>query len=267
MDHPSPPTSLVLSIICESVPRPAVHPIHAVATPSLLLVDLPVLVGVGVSTPAQAAEVAAVADGVIVGTALVRRLLDGGGPEVAGAFVAELRAGLDTAAALFYAEGIHAVGIDRIIGQAGVAKATFYHHFPSKDELVRTYVAEQDRLGRAAVQELPDQAPRETVLAIFDGIRSLASEPGYRGCPYINAAAEHPAAAGSVRKAIDEHRRWSRDTIRELLIADSQPDPDRTTDILIALYDGLLVSSHLDDLTDLADLTRDAVNRILDAPR
>jgi tryptophan synthase alpha chain len=60
--------------------------------------DLPVLVGVGVSTPAQAAEVAEVADGVIVGSALVRRLLDGGGPDAAGAFVAELRAGLDAAA-------------------------------------------------------------------------------------------------------------------------------------------------------------------------
>jgi tryptophan synthase alpha chain len=61
------------------------------------LTDKPVLVGVGVSTPDQAAEVARVADGVIVGSALVRRLLDGGGPEGAGAFVAELRAGLDAA--------------------------------------------------------------------------------------------------------------------------------------------------------------------------
>jgi tryptophan synthase alpha chain len=62
------------------------------------LTDTPVLVGIGVSTPAQAAEVAAVADGVIVGSALVRRLLDGGGPEAAGAFVTELRVGLDAAA-------------------------------------------------------------------------------------------------------------------------------------------------------------------------
>jgi tryptophan synthase alpha chain len=61
------------------------------------ITDKPVLVGVGVSTPEQAAEIASVADGVIVGSALVRRLLDGGGPEAAGAFVAELRAGLDRA--------------------------------------------------------------------------------------------------------------------------------------------------------------------------
>src|SRR5437868_880807 len=57
--------------------------------------DLPVLIGVGVSTPEQAVEVCAEADGVIVGSALVRRLLDGGGPEAAAAFVGELRAGLD----------------------------------------------------------------------------------------------------------------------------------------------------------------------------
>jgi tryptophan synthase alpha chain len=61
--------------------------------------DKPVLIGVGVSNAAQAAEVAEVADGVIVGSALVRRLLDGGGPTAAGAFVAELRAGLDGAGA------------------------------------------------------------------------------------------------------------------------------------------------------------------------
>ena len=59
------------------------------------LTDMPVLVGIGVSNAAQAAEVAEVADGVIVGSALVRRLLDGGGPEAAGEFVTELRAGLD----------------------------------------------------------------------------------------------------------------------------------------------------------------------------
>jgi tryptophan synthase alpha chain len=57
--------------------------------------DRPVLIGVGVSNPQQAAELAAVADGVIVGSALVRRLLDGGGPEEAAAFVRQLRTGLD----------------------------------------------------------------------------------------------------------------------------------------------------------------------------
>lgn len=54
---------------------------------------------------------------------------------------------LDAATRLFYEGGIHAVGIDRIIAEAGVAKATFYNHFPSKDDLVVAYLEEIDRLG------------------------------------------------------------------------------------------------------------------------
>jgi tryptophan synthase alpha chain len=57
--------------------------------------DMPVCVGVGVSTPAQAAELCEVADGVVVGSALVRRLLDGGGPEGAASFVRSLRDAID----------------------------------------------------------------------------------------------------------------------------------------------------------------------------
>ena len=61
------------------------------------MTDTPVCIGIGVSSPAQAAEVCAEADGVVVGSALVRRLLDGAGPAGAAAFVAELRSGIDQA--------------------------------------------------------------------------------------------------------------------------------------------------------------------------
>jgi AcrR family transcriptional regulator len=170
---------------------------------------------------------------------------------------------LDTATNLFYAEGVHAVGIDRIIADARVAKATFYNHFPSKDELVRAYIEEQDQLGREAVARLPDESPREKVFAIFHRIAEAARQPGYRGCPFLNAAAEYPDPGSPVRKAVDNHRRWNRALLRELLAADGHPDPARTADILVVLGDGLLVSGDLDDATKLAALTRDAVARVL----
>jgi AcrR family transcriptional regulator len=170
---------------------------------------------------------------------------------------------LDTATRLFYAEGVHAVGVDRIIAEARVAKATFYNHFPSKDELVRAYIEEQDRLGRAAVAQLPEKPPRKRVFTIFDRIAEAARRPGYRGCPFLNAAAEYPDPASPVRKAVDDHRRWNRDRLRELLAADGHPEAARTADILVVLGDGLLVSGELDDPTELVALTRDAVARVL----
>lgn len=173
---------------------------------------------------------------------------------------------LDTATDLFYAEGVHAVGVDRIIAEAGVAKATFYHHFPAKDQLVRAYVEEQSQLRRVAVAQLPPRPPRDTLLAIFDFIAELAREPGYRGCPFINAAAEYPDPYSPVRLAIGEHRRWIRGVMRDLLVADGRHDADRTADILVVAGDGLLVGGHLDDPTELHTLIHDAVSRVLDAP-
>ncbi|HEY3141791.1 MAG TPA: TetR/AcrR family transcriptional regulator [Acidimicrobiales bacterium] len=174
---------------------------------------------------------------------------------------------LDTATRLFYAEGVHAVGIDRIIAEAQVAKATFYNHFESKDELVRAYIEEQDQLGRAAVAQLPEQPPRERLFALFDRYGEAARQPGYRGCPFLNAAAEYPDPASPVRQAIADHRRWNRDLLRDLLAADGHPEPARTADILIVLGDGLLVSGELDDPKAVPAVTRDAVRRVLDAPR
>ena len=104
---------------------------------------------------------------------------------------------LDAATRLFYNGGIHAVGIDRIIAEASVAKATFYKHFPSKDDLVVAYIEEQDRLGRAAVASLPRQAPREMVASIMGRISTAVTGGGWRGCPFLNAAAEYPELARS----------------------------------------------------------------------
>lgn len=172
---------------------------------------------------------------------------------------------LDTATALFYAEGVHTVGIDRIIAEAGVAKATFYNHFPAKDELVRTYVEQQSQLGQVAITRLDPRSPRPMLLAIFDLIADAAEQPGWRGCPFLNAAAEYPDPASPVRQAIEKHRRWKRDLLIDLLAQDGNTAPERTADILTALSDGLLVASHLDKPTNFRELVRDSMTAVLDA--
>lgn len=171
---------------------------------------------------------------------------------------------LDTATRLFYEGGIHAVGIDRIIAEAGVAKATFYNHFPSKDDLVVAYLGEIDRLGRAAVAGLPKQPPRKMISAIMERISEAVVAGGWRGCPFLNAAAEYPNPAGRVRQTINARRVWYHNSLENLLAQDGDPAPSVTASLLVALSDGLLESAYLDDVESVPALVREAVTRLLD---
>jgi AcrR family transcriptional regulator len=170
---------------------------------------------------------------------------------------------LDTATRLFYAGGIHAVGVDRIIAEAGVAKATFYSHFPSKDDLVVAYLEEQDRIGRTAVAALPKQAPRKMLAAILGRISTAAVAGDYRGCPFLNAAAEYTDPASPVRRAIDARRVWYHGVLREQLVADGDPTPEVTASLLVALSDGLLEIAYLDDPRSVPGLIEAGLARLL----
>lgn len=175
---------------------------------------------------------------------------------------------LDTAARLFYAEGIRAVGIDRIIAEAGVAKATFYSHFPAKDDLVGAYLREQIHLQRTAVQglrarELP---PREMILAVFEAIGEIGCGPGFRGCAFVNASAEYPDPDHPVRRVVTEYRRWFRGLLHDLLTAAEHPDADGTAALLMLVRDGLVVGAELDDPGEIRALVRTAVTRVISSP-
>ena len=103
---------------------------------------------------------------------------------------------LETASALFYAEGIHAVGVDRVVEESGVAKATLYQHFRSKEELVAACLRQRSAEWRRHVAEpilLRAGDPASRVAKVFDALSRSLSMPDFRGCPFINAAAEFPA--------------------------------------------------------------------------
>ncbi|MEV0828036.1 TetR/AcrR family transcriptional regulator [Nonomuraea rubra] len=170
---------------------------------------------------------------------------------------------LETAARLFYGEGVHTVGIDRIIAEAGVAKATFYHHFPSKDELVRAYILDQSARQRGLAESMREGSPRERLLAIFAFMCEFGAGPAYRGCAFVNTAAEYPDPAHPVRQAIAEHRRWNRDLYRDLLAADGHPDPERTADVLLLVRDGLVVGFDLDDPATVRAAVDETLARVL----
>lgn len=170
---------------------------------------------------------------------------------------------LDTATRLFYTEGIRAVGIDRIIAEAGVAKATFYNHFPSKDDLVLAYIEELDQLGRDAVAALPARSPRAMIVAIMGRISDAVTAGGWRGCPFLNAAAEYPNPTSPVRQAIEARRLWYHDSLRGLLAANGDATPSVTASLLVALSDGLLEAAYLDGPGEVPALVGEALERLL----
>jgi AcrR family transcriptional regulator len=155
---------------------------------------------------------------------------------------------VETASKLFYAEGIHAVGVDRLVTEAGVTRATFYRHFPTKDDLVVEYLRREHQLIRSGVDGAKlDRSAHDALIAIIDFVADSTCGEGFRGCAFINAAAEYPDPVHPVRRTIDDHRKWFRDELRKLAADFGHPDPDYAAGVLVLLRDGALAGGELDD--------------------
>jgi AcrR family transcriptional regulator len=167
---------------------------------------------------------------------------------------------------LFYNEGVHTVGIDRIIEQAGVAKASLYNTFGSKDELVRAYLETRQasvtqRITRAVERY---STPRERLLAVFEGQGELFGQPDYRGCAFTRASAES-RPGDLTEQASDAYRGWVRGLLTELAAEAGAPEPEVLGRQLHLLYDGSGQSARMDHDPGAAAAARDAAAALLDA--
>lgn len=156
---------------------------------------------------------------------------------------------LEVADELFYGEGIHTVGIDRLIASAGVTKATFYKQFGSKDGLIIDYISARDRETRRQLTELAaENRPAEDVLrTLVSGIVAETGRAGFRGSAFVHAAAEFPVATHPVRVAIFEHREWFQEFLTDQLKRMGHPRPGDGADELILLVDGVMVGTYSGD--------------------
>jgi len=165
---------------------------------------------------------------------------------------------------LFYEEGVHTVGIDRVIERAGVAKATLYNAFGSKDELIRAYLTRRHAVQRERITSALAtryETPRERLLGVFDVLGEAAAEPGFRGCAFINASAESPPG-GVVEEVADASRAWLQSLFVELARAAGAADPTLLARQLVLLYDGASVGARMDHDPGAANAAR-AVARVL----
>ena len=171
---------------------------------------------------------------------------------------------LDAADRLFYAEGVHTVGIDRVIEEAGVAKGSLFYNFSGKDDLVAAYLAGRDQQRRERIarhqQGLDD--PIDKLAAIFDALQEAVVAPGYRGCPIANANAE--ALPGSVEaKALRTFRNWLADTFLALSREAGFSDATEVAARLRLLYDGAVANSQLDAQPDSVRLAKELALMVL----
>ena len=152
---------------------------------------------------------------------------------------------LKAASTLFYRDGIHAVGVDTVAAEAGVTKAALYGNFGSKSRLVVAYLRERDRRWQEEVDAITagHDDPRERVLAVFDAYEAWLSRDGYRGCAFLNAAAEFPDPADPVREVVRHHKTALRSYLRTQLDRARSDRADALAEELLLLLEGTTATS------------------------
>jgi AcrR family transcriptional regulator len=172
---------------------------------------------------------------------------------------------LAAAEALFYEEGFNTVGIDRVIERAGVAKASLYDCFGSKEELIRSYLMVRKEARQARLTEglTKYHTPRERLLGVFDILAKQIAEPTFRGCAFMKAGTEAPAGS-SIRAVCEDSRQWLRDLFIGLAKDAGAADPQALAQQLVMLYDGASMSAQMDHNVEAGAAARAVAAAMLD---
>ncbi len=174
---------------------------------------------------------------------------------------------LATADRLFYNEGIHAVGVQRVVAESAVTRVTLYRHFPSKDDLISAYLQRRGDYDHDQVDGIIAAHPDDPRGALEELATALTRDDFgavRRGCPFINASAEftgsHPARVHA--RAI---RTWVTGRLEELLDRLGHRDPRSTAEQLMMVRTGAVVSGALDGNPHLSDDFLACWNSLIDA--
>ncbi|WEK61524.1 MAG: helix-turn-helix domain containing protein [Candidatus Microbacterium colombiense] len=160
---------------------------------------------------------------------------------------------LDAANELFYSQGIRATSADRIIERVGITKVTFYRHFRTKSDLVVAYLAQQAEREQAWMTGVAEAGESTAILAaLAAGIGDASCTAGFRGCAFINAAAEFADPADPVRLAVDAHRGWMREYFAAVATDAGADAAASVADQLMILRDGAMVNGYLSDAATLS---------------
>ncbi|UOQ68778.1 TetR/AcrR family transcriptional regulator [Hymenobacter volaticus] len=146
---------------------------------------------------------------------------------------------LETAARLFYQQGYPLTGINQLIAEADVAKASLYQHFRTKDEILLAYLqqASQQWFQQVAEATASGTTPKAKVLAVFDMLHDFLVTENFRGCNFQNALLQLPPEETQVRAFIQEHKVRIGRVFNEIL------NDTALAEEMALLFEGALVSS------------------------
>lgn len=172
---------------------------------------------------------------------------------------------LEAAEDLFYRHGIGATGVDRLVEAADVAKMTLYNNFGSKDELVAAYLARRHRAWEHRLEAHLERAdsPKQRLLATFDAYLESASEPGHRGCAFLNAAAEVPQEGHPARAVVRSHKDSVRELLREQAATATVDASEELADQLFLLLEGAIVTAGVHGSAEPLQWARAAAERLI----
>ena len=176
---------------------------------------------------------------------------------------------LRTAADLFYKHGVHSVGIDRIIAESGVAKMTFYRHFPSKARLVADYLAQKEQAWQQVLCGITNDSARtpiDKVLGMFDALELAIKNRDFCGCPFIKGLAEFGPERNEpdVRAQITAHFAEMERTLAQLLKQIRPKDAKKLLQPLMSLLTGTVVVAQATGQTDVASRNKSVARALLE---
>ncbi|MFT4436526.1 TetR/AcrR family transcriptional regulator [Caballeronia sp. 15715] len=163
------------------------------------------------------------------------------------------------ASALFYQQGIRAVGVDAVAKESGVSKTSLYRAFASKDELVVAVMTEEDRHYWTWWEELQERNgddQRELLISVLSGTARRIGQPGYRGCPFLNFSTEFPDHSHPGRPIARAHKQEIRRRIQNILIKLGTYEPDLVAGQIVLLIEGAYVTG---TMTNSFNLERELV--------
>ena len=170
---------------------------------------------------------------------------------------------LRAASEMFYREGIRAVGVEAIAAKADVTKKSLYDNFGSKDALVAAYLRARDEHWRARLQDVVERqggTAGDRLLSTFNALEGWIEEENFRGCGFVNAAAELPHDGHPARAVVLDQKSWLRGYLADLAAEGGAADPESLAEQLVILHEGANVASSLNTSKDAAQKAKEVAS-------